>query len=81
MALGIPVVALAEMGTRDLLLGRRAALVAEDDVDDFASKCLQVLRDPVLRARLAAEGPEVAGAWSAERMAERLEALYRKLLG
>ncbi len=30
MALGVPVVALAEMGTRDLLLERRGALVAEE---------------------------------------------------
>ena len=81
MALGIPVVALAEMGTRDLLLGRRAALVAEDDVDDFAANCLNLLRDPVLRSRLAAEGPLVAAEWSAARMADRLEALYLQILG
>ncbi len=80
MALGVPVVALAEMGTNDLLLERRGALVAADDLDDFAGKCLEVLRDPVLRARLAAEGPLVAADWSAERMAGRLEALYRQLL-
>lgn len=81
MALGVPVVALAEMGTRDLLADRRGALVAEDDADDFAAKCLEVLRDPALRARLAAEGPLVAADWSAAQMAGRLEALYRKLLG
>lgn len=81
MALGVPVVALAEMGTRDLLLDRRGALVAADDVDNFAGKCLEVLRDPALRARLAAEGPRVAADWSAERMAARLERLYREVLG
>ncbi len=80
MALGVPVVALAEMGTKDLLGERRGALVADDDSDDFAAKCLQLLRDPELRARLAKEGPAVAAEWSAERMAERLERLYRELL-
>ena len=80
MALGIPVVALAEMGTRDLLCERRGALVAENDLGDFAGKCLEVLRDPLLRARLAAEGPRLAAEWSAEKMAERLEALYRGML-
>lgn len=80
MALGVPVVALAEMGTRDLLAERRGALVAEDDLEDLAAKCLQVLRDPALRARLAAEGPVVAAGWSAAHMAGRLEALYRALL-
>lgn len=80
MALGVPVVALAEMGTRDLLVERRGALVAEDDLEDFAGKCLEILRDPGLRARLAAEGPLVAADWSAAHMAGRLEALYRNLL-
>ena len=75
-----PVVALAEMGTRDLLAERRGALVAEDDPDNFAARCIELLRDPILRARLAAEGPLVAADWSAVQMAGRLVALYRKLL-
>lgn len=80
LALGVPVVALAEMGTKDLLLERRGALVAVEDVDDFAGKCLELLRDPALRSRLSAEGPLVAADWSAERMAARLEVLYREML-
>lgn len=80
MALGVPVIALAEMGTKDLLIEGRGALVAAADVDDFASKCLELLRDPALRARLAAEGPLVAADWSAGRMAERLAGLYREML-
>jgi len=80
MALGVPVVALAEMGTCDLLRERRGALVAADDLGDFAGNCLALLRDPELRARLAAEGPLLAAEWSAERMAERLEALYVAVL-
>ncbi len=79
LSLGVPVVALAEMGTKDLLVERRGALVAEDDVDDFASRCLELLRDPALRARLAREGPPLAAQWSAEVMAGRLEELYRRL--
>ena len=80
MALGVPVVALAEMGTRDLLLEGKGALVAGDHPDDFAGRCLELLRDPELRRRLATEGPLVAANWSAARMAERLEALYREML-
>lgn len=80
MALGVPVVALAEMGTRDLLLERRGARVAEENVEDFAGHCLELLRDPALRSRLAEEGPRVAAEWSAGRMAELLEELYREML-
>ena len=75
------VVALAEMGTKDLLLERRGARVAGENVEDFAGHCLELLRDPGLRASLAAEGPRVAAEWSADRMAQRLEELYRGMLG
>ena len=70
----------AEMGTRDLLLGGRGALVPEENLEDFAGCCLRLLGDPTLRARLAAEGPLVAADWSAARMAARLEGLYREML-
>jgi hypothetical protein len=40
-----------------------------------------VLRDPELRARLAADGREYARTWSATALAGRLEAFYRSVLG
>lgn len=80
MALGVPVVALAEMGTRDLLASRRGALVSDESPEAFAGACLTLLRDSALATRLAAEGPVVAAEWSAPRMAERLERLYREVL-
>jgi glycosyltransferase involved in cell wall biosynthesis len=80
MALGVPVVSTAVMGTRDIVGPARGALVAADDERDFASKVTTVLRDRQLRARLSAEGREYASAWGAAALAERLEGFYRRVL-
>ncbi|HTO50195.1 MAG TPA: glycosyltransferase [Burkholderiales bacterium] len=80
MALGVPVVSTAVMGTRDIVGPERGALVAADDEDDFAAKVVRLLRDRDLRARLSAEGREFARSWSATSLALRMEAFYRSVL-
>lgn len=81
MAAGVPVVALAEMGTRDIVLPERGARVARHDVEDFASRTLRVLEDGALRRAMAVEAREFVAEWSDRRMAARLAALYRQLGG
>ena len=81
LALGVPVVSTAVIGTADVLKGVQGALVAPDDVDGFAAAVTRVLTDPALRQRLAAAAPADAAAWSAGAMAERLVALYREVIG
>jgi glycosyltransferase involved in cell wall biosynthesis len=76
MAMGTPVVALAAMGTRDILGPGRGCLVPRDDIDDFAAKLVTVLLDGDLRARLAKEATNLAAEWSDAGMARRLAALY-----
>jgi glycosyltransferase involved in cell wall biosynthesis len=80
MALGVPVVSTAVMGTRDVVGPGRGALVAADDEADFAAQAVRLLRDRALRARLSAEGPEYARTWSAPALAQRMEAFYRSVL-
>lgn len=80
MALGVPIVTTAEMGTRDLLASGRGARVVAESVGAFAGAVLEVLHDPVLTARLRREGPEVAREWSAGAMAERLLGEYETAL-
>jgi len=79
LALGVPVVSTAVMGTADVLAGASGALIAPDEVDGFAAGVVRVLQDPALRARLARAAPADAAAWSAAAMAARLAALYRSL--
>lgn len=80
MALGVPVVSTAVMGTREVLAEGRGALIAPEDEAVFADRVLAVLEDPALRARLAAAGRDYAQTWSAPVLAERLLGYYREVL-
>jgi glycosyltransferase involved in cell wall biosynthesis len=81
MALGLPIVSTAVMGTMDILRPERGALIAEESLDDFAQKVLRVLGDEALRLRLRTEARQEIQRWSASRTAEQLAELYRELLG
>jgi glycosyltransferase involved in cell wall biosynthesis len=81
MAMGTPVVALAEMGTRDILGPGRGCLVPDEDVEGFAATLVRLLRDAELRARLAGEAVAYAAEWSDARMAMKMAVLYQDLVG
>lgn len=77
MAAGLPVVALAAMGTRDILSPGRGCLTPADDVAEFAAATVRLLRDPALRSRLSHEASDYAREWADDRLAARLAELYR----
>lgn len=76
MALGVPVVSTAVMGTREVLGEGRGSLIADEDEQAFADRCVRILTDPDLRAALAREARAYAQSWSAPAMAERMLAFY-----
>ncbi len=80
MAQGVPVVGLAAMGTRDIILPQRGAVAAPDDVAGFAASLAGVLRDPARRAALCAEARVFALKWSAMERAREVAERYRSLL-
>ncbi len=80
MAIGLPVVALAAMGTRDILSPGRGCLTPEDNVADFAAAMVRVLRDPVLRNSLSQEARDYALEWADDRIATKLAELYQRIL-
>jgi 1,2-diacylglycerol 3-alpha-glucosyltransferase len=80
MALGVPVVSTAVMGTRDIVGPGKGALVAEDSEQDFAEKVIHLLKDSALRQRLAAEAWDYARLWSAPALALRLQGFYLSLV-
>ncbi len=79
MALGVPVVSTAVMGTKEVLGDGRGALIADEDEQDFAGKAVQLLQDPLLRDRLAREAVEHARAWSAPALADRMLGFYEQV--
>ena len=80
MALGVPVVSTAIMGTRSIMQAGRGGLVAEEEAGQFAGQVQRLLSDRVLHQRLAAEAVEYAHEWSAPSQARRLLALYDQVI-
>ncbi len=79
MMLGVPVVSTAKMGTKDILINGRGALIAKEEVSDFADKVLKILKDPILMQSLSNEGENYAQAWQPHEMAKRMINLYKNL--
>ncbi len=79
MSLGVPVVSTAVMGTCDILAAERGALIAEEDIPQFAAQVRRLLDDAELRRRLGEEGRAYAGQWTARGPAQALLAFYQDL--
>jgi glycosyltransferase involved in cell wall biosynthesis len=79
MALGVPIVSTAVMGTATVLNGVRCARISAQNVDEFAGHIAQLLRSPGNRNVLALAGPEDAKAWSAPTLMHQVVDLYAQL--
>jgi len=80
MALGVPVVSTAHMGTADIVRPERGARVAPDDEAGFAGIVVDLLGDPQTRAAMADEARAYAATWSASAMTARLIDFYRSAI-
>lgn len=81
LALGVPVVSTAVLGTKEVLRDAAGALVVEEDTAEFAAAVVKVLTQPELRAALAGAGRSfVEQRWSSSEMARRLKQLYEELV-
>ena len=79
MALGVPIVSTAVMGTAAVLAGARSARIGKENVADFSEHVAALLRSPDLRAQLATAGHEDANAWSATTLMGKTVMLYEHL--
>lgn len=81
MAQAVPVVAIAEMGTKDVLREGEGVSIARDDPEDFATKVVRLLKDETLRVRLGEFGRLYAQRqWSASSKAEHMLRFYESIL-
>lgn len=80
LALGVPVVSTAVMGTAEVLAEGGGCLIAPEDELAFAAQALRVLGDPDLRADLRRQARDYAQSWSAPVMADRMLAFYADVL-
>ncbi len=77
MAAGVPVIALSEMGTTDILSPGRGAFSPPVDPHAFGEVLGRFLNQPEAWKHLRTEAPIYAQEWSDDAMAERLARLYR----
>jgi glycosyltransferase involved in cell wall biosynthesis len=81
MAAGLPVIALSEMGTADILNSGRGSLSPPADPRAFGDVLADYLNHPTAWKHLYDEAPRYAREWSDVAMAERLATLYGDLCG
>ena len=81
MAAGLPVIALSEMGTTDILSPGRGAISPPAEVKAFGETLGNFLNQPSAWQHLRQEAPVYAQEWSDVAMAARLACLYREQAG
>ncbi|MDP1924635.1 MAG: glycosyltransferase [Thiobacillus sp.] len=79
MALGVPVVGLAEMGTKDVLKEGEGCRIAPDDVAGFVRTLLPLLSDRGAARQLGEAGKRYAAGWSEAKMETSILQLYHAL--
>lgn len=79
MALGLPIVSTAVMGSATVLAEARCARISNGQLDDFAGHAAHLLRNPDQRRALAEAGPVDARGWSAPALMQKALTLYRQL--
>jgi len=79
MALGVPIISTAVMGTATVLRDAHSARISAEDVGAFATEVAQLLRSPAERAVLSAAGPIDAQKWSTDGLMKRVVELYAEI--
>lgn len=79
MAAGLPVLAFAALGTREIVEPRRGALPAPQEPAAFGAALAALIADPQRRQAMAREAEEFALEWTTEACGRRLAEVYRSV--
>ncbi len=79
MAAGLPVLAFAYLGTREIVEPQRGALPAPQTVEAFGQALASLANDPVRRQQMAAEAIAFADEWTTDACAQRMATVYHSL--
>ncbi len=80
MRAGLPVVAIGEMGTLDVMKGDKGGFMVQNDTEEFAARVIDLLSDETLRAQKSKEAREWGAKWSIDYLTPKLEDFYKKAL-
>jgi 1,2-diacylglycerol 3-alpha-glucosyltransferase len=81
MAQGTVVVAIAELGTKSILIEGEGVLIAKDDINDFADKVSVLLSDAPKRQMIGEKGRQYAQEkWGAGVLAKKVAKFYKSTI-
>lgn len=80
MAAGLPVIALSDMGTTDILKHKRGCLSPPYDTEIFGNEIANVLNNREMQQQLSHDAKAYARTWSDDITSEHLVDLYKNLL-
>jgi len=81
MAQGTAVVAIAELGTKSILIEGEGVLIAKDDINDFADKVSVPLSDAPKRQMIGEKGKQYAQEkWGAGVLAKKVAKFYKSTI-
>ena len=81
MAQGTAVVAIAELGTKSILIEGEGVLIAKDDINDFADKVSILLSDDPKRQMIGEKGRQYAQEkWGAGVLAKKVAKFYKSTI-
>jgi len=80
MTIGIPVVAIGEMGTYDVMQGDNGGFMVKNDVEEFSQRTLELLKDEELHHRKSVEAIEWSKKWSIGSTTDRLIEIYNDVI-
>jgi glycosyltransferase involved in cell wall biosynthesis len=80
MISGIPVVAIGEMGTLEVMHGDNGGFMVKNDKGEFTARVLELLDDDELYKRKVEEAKEHAKSWTIDAMAVKLQKVYKNAI-
>ncbi len=78
MMTGLPVVAIGERGTIDVMQGDNGGFMVKNDLQDFTNRVVQLLTDSELHQAKSKEAMEWSSKWSMRTLTPQLVELYKK---
>lgn len=80
MASGVPVVAVGEMGVKDVMASGKGGIMTRLDEEEYGEAVYRLLTDEKLYAQTKSETIPEAEMWSSTAMAKKMIAAYEKIL-
>ena len=80
MRTSLPVVAIGEMGTLDVMQGDHGGFMVKNDVNEFADRVVDLLSDKKLHSQKSQEAKDWSAKWSMDYLTPKLESYYKKAI-